>query len=359
MFAVEPMHPAHHYRIHLWDDEKPARAVESAALCGQTSPGIAHMWHMPGHIYSELHRYADAAWQQEASARVDHAHMMRDRVLPDQIHNYAHNNEWLIRNLGIVGRVHDAIDLAKNMIELPRHPKYNTIEQGSASFGRERLVEHACSNTSTGMILSRLPPDRICRRLTSPMRRSSGPGCSAERTPNCGHSTEARDISWPRSNQMLTDERAARYKSADEAETKARADQEGEDDDCPPHGRRAEVAFRADSTLERAIGRSERPAANWLPAIKSAAKAEFDKLKDDDELRRDQFAQLYLRLGEKAEAERLARSAAEGSTDEVYRWRRWWRCLTPSAKKTRRKDSSTSSASWPATPISISRCSSG
>jgi hypothetical protein len=43
------MHPAHHYRIHLWDDEKPARALVSASLCGQTSPGIAHMWHMPGH----------------------------------------------------------------------------------------------------------------------------------------------------------------------------------------------------------------------------------------------------------------------------------------------------------------------
>src|SRR6202043_2540495 len=97
VFQAEPMHPAHHYRIHLWDDEKPARALVSASLNGQTSPGIAHMWHMPGHTYSKLHRYADAAWQQEASARVDHAHLMRDRVLPDQIHNYAQNNEWLIR----------------------------------------------------------------------------------------------------------------------------------------------------------------------------------------------------------------------------------------------------------------------
>ena len=103
VFAAAPMHPAHHYRIHLWDYEKPARALVSASLCGQTSPGIAHMWHMPGHIYSKLHRYADAVWQQEASARVDHAHMMRDGVLPDQIHNYAHNNEWLIRNLSHLG----------------------------------------------------------------------------------------------------------------------------------------------------------------------------------------------------------------------------------------------------------------
>ena len=93
---VEPMHPCHHFRIHLWDNEKPARALDSAARCGLGSPGIAHMWHMPGHIYSKLKRYHDSAWQQEASARVDHAHMMRDRVLPDQIHNFAHNNLSLI-----------------------------------------------------------------------------------------------------------------------------------------------------------------------------------------------------------------------------------------------------------------------
>ncbi len=139
---VTPLHPCHHYLIHLWDYEQAARALDSAAKCGPAAPAIAHMWHMPGHIYSRLKRYHDAAWQQEASARVDHAHMMRDRVLPDQIHNFAHNNEWLIRNLIHLGRMHDAIDLAKNMIELPRHPKYNTLsKRGSAQFGRMRLFE--------------------------------------------------------------------------------------------------------------------------------------------------------------------------------------------------------------------------
>ena len=142
VFAVEPTHPCHHYRIHLWDHEKPATAVSSAAKCGQASPGIAHMWHMPGHIFSRLKRYNDAAWQQEASARVDHAHMIRDRVMPDQIHNFAHNNEWLIRNLIFVGRVQDALDLAKNMTELPRHPKFNTLtKRGSAFYGRQRLFQ--------------------------------------------------------------------------------------------------------------------------------------------------------------------------------------------------------------------------
>jgi len=141
VFAAEPLHPAHHYRIHLWDHEKAERAMTSAARCGQSAPGVAHMWHMPGHIFSDLNRYGDAAWQQEASARVDHAHMIRYRILPDEIHNYAHNSEWLIRDLVFVGRVHDALDLAKNMIELPRHPKYNTASKGSSMYGRLRLFE--------------------------------------------------------------------------------------------------------------------------------------------------------------------------------------------------------------------------
>jgi len=142
VLAKNPMHPCHHFRIHLWDYEKPDRALNSAARCGQSAPGIAHMWHMPGHIYSRLKRYEDACFQQEASARVDHAHMMRDRVLPDRISNFAHNNEWLCRNLLYVGRVSDALSLAKNMLEMPRHPKYNTMKRsGSTRYGRMRLLQ--------------------------------------------------------------------------------------------------------------------------------------------------------------------------------------------------------------------------
>ena len=142
IFSKNPSHPAHHYRIHLWDRARPENALESAAKCGPASPGIAHMWHMPGHIYSRLKRYSDAAWQQEASARVDHAHMIRTRLMPDEIHNFAHNNEWLVRNLIFIGRVQDALDLSRNLVSLPRHPRYNTLsKRGSYGYGRERLLQ--------------------------------------------------------------------------------------------------------------------------------------------------------------------------------------------------------------------------
>ncbi len=142
VFAKNPNHPAHHYRIHLWDSRRPENALVSAAECGPAAPGIAHMWHMPGHIYSKLKRYNDAAWQQEASARVDHAHMVRSHLIPDQIHNYAHNNEWLTRNLLYVGRVNEALDQSRNLVSNPRHPKYNTLKKrGSYQYGRDRLIQ--------------------------------------------------------------------------------------------------------------------------------------------------------------------------------------------------------------------------
>lgn len=143
VFARVPLHPAHHYRIHLWDREKAERALASAAVNGDTAPAIAHQWHMSGHIYAKLERHAEAAWQQEASSRVDHAHMARDRVMPYEIHNYGHNQEWLCRSLSHVGRVRDAVDLACNMVELPRHPKHNRLADGRAiaGYGRARLLD--------------------------------------------------------------------------------------------------------------------------------------------------------------------------------------------------------------------------
>ena len=144
VLQVEPMHPgAHHYRIHLWDDVKPIRAEKSAALYAKAAPGIAHAWHMPGHTYTGLKRYADAAYQQEGSARVDHAYMIRDRIMPFEIHNYAHNNQWLCTSLSHIGRARDAIAVARNLVEQPRDPNKNGKNDGGSAqrSGRLRWVE--------------------------------------------------------------------------------------------------------------------------------------------------------------------------------------------------------------------------
>ena len=151
VLAKAPLHPIHHYLIHLWDGSRPAEALRSAASCGQSAPGIAHMWHMPGHTYSELQRWQDAAWQQEAAARVDHAQMLRAHLYPDQIHNFAHNSEWLVRTLNHLGRVRESLAIAANLVAMPRiarskdvkpDPAQTFDENGSAwQYGRDRLFE--------------------------------------------------------------------------------------------------------------------------------------------------------------------------------------------------------------------------
>lgn len=141
---VDPEHPGlHHYRIHLWDGVKPAMAAKSAGLYGAMAPGIAHAWHMPGHTYTGLKRYAAAAYQQEASARVDHFAMARDRTMPFEIHNYAHNNQWFCTSASHIGRVRDGIAVARNLVEQPRDPQKNQKDDGGSPqrSGRARWSE--------------------------------------------------------------------------------------------------------------------------------------------------------------------------------------------------------------------------
>jgi peroxiredoxin len=292
ILAAEPMHPVHHYRIHLWDGGTAARALDSAARCGQSCPNIAHMWHMSGHIFVDLHRYADAAWQQEASARVDHRHMMQDRVLPDQIHNYAHNNQWLVEDLEYVGRVHDAVGLAKNLVELPRHPRYNTLglkedgnpydhNYGSAEEGRRRLFE----------VLTRyeLWDELIALADTMYLEPTDLPAEQVKRLRLLG---------------------VAHFRKGD--------------------AEKARLQIRALEALQKAPAVKHKPDGATLDAAlaelraydllargdKTKAAASLAQLHDVPEERR---AQVWLQLGDAKKAEELARRSAEGGDKQVYR----------------------------------------
>jgi peroxiredoxin len=147
VLTKQPQHPAHHYLIHLWDKAGAVRGLHAAAMSGPSAPGCAHMWHMPGHIYSALYRWTDASWQQEAAARVDHAQMARSRVFPDQIHNYAHNSEWLVRTYNHQGRLAEALTVALNLMEMPKIPRSSKADEAFAEdgtawhYGFQRLTE--------------------------------------------------------------------------------------------------------------------------------------------------------------------------------------------------------------------------
>ncbi len=318
VFQAQPMHPAHHYRIHLWDDEKPARALVSASLNGQTSPSIAHMWHMPGHTYSKLHRYSDAAWQQEASARVDHARTMRDGVLPDQIHNYAHNNEWLIRDLALVGRVHDAVDLARNMIELPRHPKFNTADRfgSSAAYGHARLsdvlVQYECwKDIVTYSTTQYLEP--VGNNAGEQVKRSRMLGLAWF---GMGNIEEGRK-QIAALEEMLKEKRTARYAAADEAESKARKEKKSESDIAKSmadalvsHGTGLQ---NIETTLAELRGHAAVAVNNLV-----LARAEFEKIKDASGFHKDYLARLFSLCGDSVQAESFARQAVEQGPGEVH-----------------------------------------
>lgn len=312
IFAANPKHPAHHYRIHLWDTRRTAkRAVKSAANSGPSSPGIAHQWHMGGHIWAQLHRHGAAAWSQEASARVDHAHMMRDRVLPDEIHNYAHNNEWLTRSLRNIGAVHDATALAKNMVELPRHPKWNTPDKRSSSrYGRQRLIETLEQYEQWEEIL-RLEKTMYLEEGTSAEHR-------ADRRATLGmarfHLDDVKGLERELTaiGTIVDGEKKARTKAGDEAEEKAIAAQRSDDavsdamrDAMKPFTRRLRTIGRHRQMLEGflALSREE-----WKKGL-----ADLDK----GRLFKPHLARLHLD-SDKKKALKIAKDAAKRKTGVAY-----------------------------------------
>lgn len=312
IFQAEPMHPAHHYRIHLWDEEKASRALASAARCGQSAPAIAHMWHMPGHTYSKLHRYEDAVYQQEASARVDHAYMMRDRVLPYQIHNYAHNNEWCARNLAYVGRVRDAIALAKNMIELPRHPRLNTAsDRGSAGgFGRERLIETLLTYelwddyirlANSPYLESRDTPEeqiKQLRNLAVAHFSSGNRGQGADQL----QSLEQKLAAW-KSEQEEAGNKAAE-KAPEQSDDKIK---KARDDARKPFEERIQQAEKAIAHVQ---GAQAATAGDHARAVEL-----FEKAGD---VRKPHLARAHLLAGNKEKAEQLASQVVDDAKNQVY-----------------------------------------
>lgn len=310
VLAKDPMHPgAHHYMIHLWNGEDgDKRARHSAALGGQAAPGIAHLWHMPGHTFSNLHRYADAAWQQEASTRVDHAYTIASHVLPDQIHNFAHNNNWLIQDLQYVGRAHDAVDLAKNMIELPR---LGSKSGQSYKLGRERLPETlrifemwdeltALENTMY------LAP---CEDAVEEAARVRALGVAWFTKGDAARGQQHLETL----KTLLAKAREERLKAGDEAEAKAKKEKKGEDE------------------IARAIGSAMRGFAGRIDALDSGiaelrltralAAGDVESARTQLPLATDLSAvrqsQIQLALGDNAKAEQLARDAVKGDDAKV------------------------------------------
>ena len=121
---------------------------------------------------------------------------------------------------------------------------------------------------------------------------------------------------------MLADERTARYKSADEAEAKARAVKKNEDEIARLMAAALKGHAPRIQSLERAIA-EVKGFRSLVAGNRVAAKAEFDKLKDTTELHRDQLAEIYVAIGRRCRSREIGSAPwRRNSPAKSIRWPR-------------------------------------
>ena len=129
ILARQPNHPgAHHYRIHNWDYNLPEQALESCRRYTELVPGIGHAQHMPGHIYSIVGMWHEAAISMDAATRVEKRYMKESLTFPFNNWNYGHNLNYLCYIREQLGMPRAAIFGARQLIDAPLDPKHNGDE---------------------------------------------------------------------------------------------------------------------------------------------------------------------------------------------------------------------------------------
>ncbi|MEO8360518.1 MAG: tetratricopeptide repeat protein [Vicinamibacteria bacterium] len=114
---------SHHYLIHGWEGSKtPERAWQACKRYPELVPNIPHALHMPGHIYAQSNRIADAAAAFAAAADNERSYMAADVLYPNGHHG--HNVHFLIHALNLEGRYQDSMTQVAHLMndykETPR-----------------------------------------------------------------------------------------------------------------------------------------------------------------------------------------------------------------------------------------------
>ena len=117
-----PDHPGvHHYIIHAFEGSPFAKdAWPSCEKYAQLVPNIPHALHMPGHIYSQTGRWADAAKAFDSAAVNERKWMKQDKLYGDGHHG--HNVHYLATAYSFEGRYDDAIEAAKELLSFNENP---------------------------------------------------------------------------------------------------------------------------------------------------------------------------------------------------------------------------------------------
>ncbi len=125
-----PLHPVHHAKIHLWNDQKnEKKALDSAEKIGLSFLDSAHMWHMAAHVYHPIGEPLKAVEQFKLAALIDQRTQAELIEFPYTLHNYGHNqNYWSFISTEI-GAYKKSARLAKGLLKMSLHPKYNNPEK--------------------------------------------------------------------------------------------------------------------------------------------------------------------------------------------------------------------------------------
>lgn len=139
VLAKEPDHPgAHHYRIHNWDGIATEQGLPSCVRYGPAAPGIGHSNHMPGHNYTKLGMWHEAAISMDSATRVELRYMNERLALPFETWNFAHNRNYLCYIQEQLGMEQAARAGAQSLLDAPRNP-HPENKEGDETFS-EGLV---------------------------------------------------------------------------------------------------------------------------------------------------------------------------------------------------------------------------
>jgi tetratricopeptide (TPR) repeat protein len=123
LLKTAPEHPGvNHYVIHGWEGSTFAsEAWPSCDKYPRLVPDIPHALHMPGHIYAQTGRWADAEAAFAAAAVKERAFMDEDALYGTGHHG--HNVHFEIVTLAFLGQYEKAIALAQELLAIPETPR--------------------------------------------------------------------------------------------------------------------------------------------------------------------------------------------------------------------------------------------
>ena len=154
VLRVRPDHPIHHYRILLWEQDQPQRALASAKHVQRSMPAAPRVLTAAGRLFAKLSKDDEALHCFEASAKAAQRRMREQRLCPGDVDGYIENMEQLITQLAHVGRTREAVLLAKQLIELPTcAPTGEPMPAASQHRARPKPRQELANPTTTGQRL--------------------------------------------------------------------------------------------------------------------------------------------------------------------------------------------------------------